>query len=174
MRETSFERVLAVGTFLAAAAIVVMVATRWEALSDSAVAVTGRPLIGEQAPAENVSSPRRASSPAGELAAFRRTEPKRVQAASPPGRAVLVIAATRGPSWLEARAGNSTGAQLYFGTLDRGATTEFDRLPVWVRLGAAESVDIRLGSSLIESLPIADNGVAQFVASAEGVAAVSR
>ena len=57
--------------------------------------------------------------------------------APPTAGATLVITASRTASWLEVRAGDSTGEQL-FGMLEEGATSEFEQLPVWVTLGAAE------------------------------------
>lgn len=164
MPDTTQDRILAIGTLLTAVAVVVMVGTNWEAFSGSAAA--------EPAPTEQqatVAQPRPTAPPVRETNA-RRTETTPEQSA-PPALPVLVIAATRGPSWLEVRVGSSTGEQLYYGTLEQDATSEFDRLPVWVRIGAAQSVDIRLGATRVDSLPIGEGGVVQFVASEEGVTA---
>ena len=95
--------------------------------------------------------------------------PRQHSSAPPTAGATLVITASRTASWLEVRAGDSTGEQLFFGMLEEGATSEFEQLPVWVTLGAAEGVE-RLAGSRISSLPIGENGVVQFIASEEGVA----
>ncbi len=167
MPNTPQDRILALGTLLAAAALVVMVAMNWAAFSGSAVAV---PFAAETRTATF-------DEPEPLVPALSETAARRNEAASAKPAATakptLVIAATRGASWLEVRAGNSTGEELYFGTLEDGQTKRFGRLPVWVRLGASESVDIRLGGSRVRSLPTSANGVVQFVASPEKITAAS-
>lgn len=160
-------------TVVTAAALVVMVATNWEEFSGSAAAVTvdAAPVHQTTAAAEPVEEREQLAPPARETPARSETVPAQP---APKAEATLVITAARGPSWLEVRAGDSTGEQLYFGTLEEAASTEFERLPVWVALGAAESVDVWLGGSSVQSLPIGENGIVQFVASAEGVTAASQ
>ncbi|MEO5574884.1 MAG: DUF4115 domain-containing protein [Gaiellaceae bacterium] len=171
MPDTPLDWILALGTLLTAAAVAVMVATNWEAFSASAAAVAVPVPVtvetGTSAPAafDQPKPPPRREAPVKTAPAPAGTAP----AAKP----ALVITAARGTSWLEVRAGGSTGKELYYGMLEEGTTTELERLPVWVRLGAAESVDVSLGGSRIRSLPLSDNGVVQFVASAEGVTAAS-
>ena len=169
MPDTPQDRILALGTLLAAVALVVMVAANWEAFAGSTGAVTV-PVAAETRTATF-------DEPESLVPAPRETATRRNEAASArPGataKPTLVIAAARGASWLEVRAGDSTGEELYFGTLQNGETTRFERLPVWVRLGASESVDVRLGGSRVRSLPISENGVVQFLASPEKITAAS-
>ena len=165
MPETLLDRILALGTLFTAAALAVMVATNWEAFSASA-AITAAPETATEVRTEAFDQTEPSVPATRETPVSRRDA---AQAAKP----TLVIAATRGTSWLEVRAGDSTGKELYYGMLEEGTTTELERLPVWVRLGAAENVDVSLGGSRIRSLPLSDNGVVQFVASAEGVTAAS-
>ena len=54
----------------------------------------------------------------------------------------LTLAATRGSSWVEVRAGSSTGKVLYAGTLAAGASKQFESSArIWVRFGGAGNVD---------------------------------
>ena len=79
------------------------------------------------------------------------------------------MAATRGASWLEVRAGGADGEELYFGMLEADDTAEFDELPVWVRLGAAETVDLRLDGVQLEPVPADESGVVEILADADGI-----
>jgi hypothetical protein len=62
----------------------------------------------------------------------------------PPSTISLVLTASRGDCWVEARAGSATGAILYSGTLANGRSLRFSRPKVWLRLGAASNVDIEI------------------------------
>lgn len=68
--------------------------------------------------------------------------PRPPQPTSAERRTSLRITATRGDCWVEVRAGSSTGALLYAGTLAVGRTLQFAREKVWLRLGAASNVDV--------------------------------
>lgn len=169
MPTTPQDRILALGTLLAAAALVAMVATNWEAFAGSTAAVTVP--VAAETPTATFDEPEPLV-PAPRETAARRNEAASAKPATT-ATPTLVIAATRGPSWLEVRAGDSTGEELYFGTLEDGQTTRFGQLPVWVRLGASESVDVRLGGSRVRSLPTSANGVVQFLASPDKITAAS-
>jgi hypothetical protein len=72
-----------------------------------------------------------------------RTRPAR-RDAKPGGRITLVLTASRGDCWVEARAGSATGETLYAGMLSDGSSLRFNRPKVWLRLGAASNVDIEI------------------------------
>ena len=167
MPETPLDRILALGTLVTAAALVVMVATNWEAFSGSATTAAVPAAVVAPTETFDDSEP---LVPAPRETLARREEPAPARPV-PAAKPALVIAATRGASWLEVRAGDSGGEELYYGILEEGARTELERLPVWIRLGAAESVDIRLSGARVKSLPVSQNGVVQLVASAGGVTA---
>jgi hypothetical protein len=62
----------------------------------------------------------------------------------------LKLAATRGDSWVEVRAGWATGQTLFSGALTTGKTLRFERPRLWLRLGAASNLDI-----LVNGQPLA-------------------
>jgi hypothetical protein len=59
-----------------------------------------------------------------------------------PRVAHVVISATRGDSWIEARSGSANASVLYSGVLRQGETTRVSRPVVWLRLAAAANVDV--------------------------------
>ena len=59
-----------------------------------------------------------------------------------PRRARVVISATRGDSWIEARAGSQTGRILYNETLTQGRTVTISARRVWLSLAAAGNLDV--------------------------------
>jgi Domain of unknown function (DUF4115)/Helix-turn-helix domain len=61
---------------------------------------------------------------------------------APPTR--VALAAVRGDSWIEARAGGAGGALLYRGNLARGRSIRLSGRRVWMRLGAASNLDVTL------------------------------
>lgn len=68
---------------------------------------------------------------------------RRPDRAKPPATGpTLILSATRGDCWVEARAGSATGEALYAGTLTTGRSLRFQRPRLWLRLGAASNVDI--------------------------------
>jgi hypothetical protein len=167
------DRVLALGTLLGVVALVAIVAANWPAFRGDPHVRAGaafhaeatpepaeeaRPEVQRRAPAAAPARPKVQSTKAAQ---------REEQPAAPP---TLTIEAVAGESWLEVRAGDSEGEQLYYGTLAAGEEASFDRLPVWVRVGALSNLEIRLGASPLRDVPSA-GGVAEFVASSEGVAA---
>jgi cytoskeletal protein RodZ len=67
----------------------------------------------------------------------RRQAPRKAPA-RPPVR--LVLAATRGDSWVEARAGSPTGSVLFSGTLTDGRKVRLSGRRLWIRFGAASNL----------------------------------
>lgn len=70
-----------------------------------------------------------------------RRESRKTPKRKPKPAHVLVLRATEGASWLDVRRGAAAGAQLFYGTLDRGRTL---RLPlkngIWFRVGAPDNL----------------------------------
>jgi cytoskeleton protein RodZ len=78
---------------------------------------------------------------------------KHVSVPALPTRAVLV--ASRGNSWLWVRAGSSSGATVFEGTLLQGKSLPVNLKggPVWIRIGDPTSLDVHLGGKLVHGLP---------------------
>jgi cytoskeletal protein RodZ len=70
-----------------------------------------------------------------------------------PSKAVVV--ASRGDSWLWVRSGSASGPTVYEGTLLQGKTLpiQLRNGPVWIRMGDAPNLDLRLGGKLVRGLP---------------------
>jgi hypothetical protein len=58
----------------------------------------------------------------------------------------VVVRAVRGPCWIEARRGSSTGALLARRTLGQGESVTFSAPLVWLRLGAPWNAVVRRGA----------------------------
>ena len=56
----------------------------------------------------------------------------------------MQIVAARGRSWVSAHVASATGRVLFEGTLDSGRSIAVAASRVWLRLGAAANVDIRV------------------------------
>lgn len=69
-----------------------------------------------------------------------------------PGDARLVVTATRGESLLAVRADSEDGKALYEGVLVRGRSISLFGPRLWIRLGAAENVDLTLDDRPVERL----------------------
>lgn len=63
--------------------------------------------------------------------------------------ATLVVRAVRGPCWIEARRGSSTGALLARRTLAHGKSATFASPRVWLRLGAPWNAVVRRGAQTL-------------------------
>ena len=68
----------------------------------------------------------------------------RVQRETPPPRTDAVVRASRGDSWVEVRANSPDGKELYAGMLVHGRFVHTRSERVWLRLGAASNVDVRV------------------------------
>jgi hypothetical protein len=64
------------------------------------------------------------------------------EAPTQPRELTVVVSATRGDCWVEARAGSASDTVLYTGVLAQGRSLRFNRPRVWLRLGAASNVDV--------------------------------
>jgi cytoskeletal protein RodZ len=69
------------------------------------------------------------------------------QSASTQGRARLVVRAEGGSSWMEVRAGSSSGRLLYTGTLEKGQRKEFAARRLQLVLAQPENVLVRLNGN---------------------------
>ena len=69
-----------------------------------------------------------------------------------PGDAVLVVTATRGESLLAVRADSEDGECLYDGVLVQDRSITLFGPQLWIRLGAAENVDLTLDDRPVERL----------------------
>jgi cytoskeletal protein RodZ len=106
------------------------------------------------------SSPRPARTPSTAKAAtpvtpgaHRRTHTTTAKRAAAP--AFATISATRGDCWVDVRAGGSTGALLFEGTLTRGETKRFSLThAVWLRMGNPNALDVRVAGKPV-GLPTA-------------------
>lgn len=70
-----------------------------------------------------------------------------------PGDARLVVTASRGDSPLSVHADSENGEILYDAILAQGRTVRLFGARLWIRLGAAENVDLRLDGHPVERLP---------------------
>jgi hypothetical protein len=70
-----------------------------------------------------------------------------------PGDARLVVKASRGDSLLSVHADSEAGESLYDGVLAQGRSVSLFGPRLWIRLGAAENVDLTLDGRPVERLP---------------------
>lgn len=70
-----------------------------------------------------------------------------------PGDARLVVKASRGDSPLSVHADSEEGESLYDGVLSQGRSVSLFGPRLWIRLGAAENVDLTLDGRPVERLP---------------------
>jgi cytoskeleton protein RodZ len=66
------------------------------------------------------------------------------------GRAVLVVRATEGSSWMDVRAGSASGRPLYTGTLEQGQSKRFVARTLVLALAKPENVSVRLNGTSAE------------------------
>jgi len=69
--------------------------------------------------------------------------------AGPPKKPRIVVSATRGATWLTARAGSASGKVLFEGYLAQGRSLRYQLKRVWLRLGAAADVDVSVDGKLV-------------------------
>ena len=70
-----------------------------------------------------------------------------------PGDARLVVKASRGDSMLSVHTDSEDGESLYDGVLAQGRSVSLFGPRLWIRLGAAENVDLTLDGRPVERLP---------------------
>jgi hypothetical protein len=169
--ETTVDRLLAAGTLLAALALVAVTAANWDAVR-GADRAAGVALVSDSAQ-ERADAAEAQPAPAAERPSRAAPAPRRAAPAAPAGPAAehrgLSIAAVGGESWLEVRAGDADGEQLFYGVLGEGEERTFEGLPVWVRIGALGNLELRLDGAPVQSLPPSQGGVAEFVVSSDGL-----
>jgi hypothetical protein len=56
----------------------------------------------------------------------------------------LLVAATRGDSWLVVRSGSGAGRVLFQGTLIQGKTVRLSSSRLWMRVGAGANLDVSI------------------------------
>ena len=83
------------------------------------------------------------------------------------GLAVLTVRATRGSSWMMARAGDANGRLLYQGVLETGRSVTLRARRVWVRFGASSYLDLRLNGKAVR---LAHSGTVDAVFTRAGAA----
>lgn len=84
-------------------------------------------------------------------------EPKPATNTTPSATVVITIKASRGPCWIFARRGSSTGKQLAYQTLQQGKTITLRGPRIWLQLGAAGNVDITVNGR-VRPVPSAGSG----------------
>jgi hypothetical protein len=80
----------------------------------------------------------------------RRPAPSPAARPDPPARtamAKLAVTASRGDSWVVVRAGSAAGEILFGGILKQDRSLDFARPRLWLRLGAASNVDLRVNGA---------------------------
>ncbi len=76
-----------------------------------------------------------------------RVPPPSSSSAITPARARLEVIASRGDSWVVVRAGSARGRVLFAGTLLKGRSLRLEDRRLWVRLGAASNLDVRVNGA---------------------------
>jgi hypothetical protein len=91
---------------------------------------------------------------AGERSRSAQTPPTRKRERQPPAPPAtpvgLVLTATLGDSWVDARRGSVAGPILFQGTLTSGRTVRFSGRRLWVRLGAASNLAFTLNGKHVD------------------------
>lgn len=67
--------------------------------------------------------------------------------------AKLVLTAQRGPVWVSVRERSPTGELLYEGTLEQGQKQRFESERLWLQVGAAANLDVRLNGKKVKNFP---------------------
>lgn len=152
MPQGIFERTVAVFIVLVTAGLIVLLVPSWQRYQDRVrdLEAGGTPtpapteVVTTTALAEATTTAPEPPAPTTTAAAAPRPVPL----------ARLAIAATRGDCWLEVRAGSVSGRVLYTGFLSQGDSRPFKARRLWVRLGAAGNVDLRLNGRSVRSVPV--------------------
>ena len=127
MPETRLERALFLLGLVAMAALAFAIARSWHRSAIlAAPAATARVQ-------RTATAPHRVAGPTGSEAA-----------SIAPERAVSLALTASRATWVEVRSRSATGAILYTGTLESGATKRFRDSIIWVRFGAASNLGAQL------------------------------
>jgi hypothetical protein len=76
------------------------------------------------------------------------------------------VTAARGECWVAVRAGSGDGRTLYQNVLAAGHTIRFSAPRLWVRLGDAANVDLRVNGKAVDTL---SQDTLEFLASPRGL-----
>jgi cytoskeleton protein RodZ len=82
----------------------------------------------------------------------------------------LILTAARGDCWVQVRAGSASGRLLFEGTLEQGQAKRFTRKKLWMEVGAANYLNVRLNGRRVQNFP---QGPAIVVVTAKRVRTVS-
>lgn len=151
MPETRVERALFVLGVLGIAALGFLVAHLWHHTHGAAAPGTA-PLptlsqartTGTRRPAQNATSTTTSASTTG----AQTTTPATTATTAASGTVFLLLKA-KTDTWLEVRAGSSTGSVLYSGTLASGTTKIFRARSLWARFGAAGNLSARFNKQVL-------------------------
>jgi uncharacterized protein DUF4115 len=91
------------------------------------------------------------------------TPPARRPAAAP---ARVVLTASRGDCWLEARVGSAAGTLLFAGNLEQGRSLRLAKRRLWLAFGAGANLEVTLNGRRVESFP---TGTAAVLVTAKGI-----
>ena len=94
-----------------------------------------------------------------------RSEPASAAPRNPRRLAALEVKATRGDSWIEAHASSPRGPLLFRGVVARGRSLRFKGRILWLRLGAASNVDVRVNGRWVGYL----SGTIDILATSQGI-----
>ena len=62
----------------------------------------------------------------------------------------LVLAATHGRCWMDARLGSRNGRELHMGTLELGQSLRLSGRRIWIRLGAPSALDAEVNGRRVQ------------------------
>lgn len=137
------------------------------------VVVAWRFSSGESSPNDSILPNAAATTPAsGETpeAPVTSVETTPTEAGTAQSLARFVLTAARGDCWVQVRAGSASGRLLFEGTLEQGQAKRFTRKKLWLEVGAASNLNVRLNGRRVQNFP---QGPAIVVVTAKGVRTVS-
>lgn len=102
------------------------------------------PPVGRSEPAARPAPPRPATTAAERAAETRASTTTPTRTTAPPARepALVVLTATRGECWFQARHGSETGRVLDERVLALGESARFEGQRIWLMVGAAGNVEL--------------------------------
>jgi cytoskeletal protein RodZ len=101
------------------------------------------PVVSPPPIAKKAEQPTKAEQPSNAAPREQESTPRRGKRNTDTSAAArMVITATRGDCWLEAREGSAAGKVLSEGILEQGQSVSLKGRLIWLRLGAAANVDV--------------------------------
>lgn len=158
MPETLTERLVAVAAVFVALGLIGLALAGGSRKDVPRVAVPAAP---SEPSGPALASPTLAAAPVGREPGSRPAAPATAAAAK------LVLTAARGSCRVSIRRGSETGKVLFDGVLDGGRTIRLQGGRLWVRLGAAANVDLRVNGKRVRGLP---GGTVDLIATRTGIA----